>query len=299
MLHFPVLLEESIGFLVDNKSGSFLDCTFGRGGHSKSILNTITDQGELTACDKDPDAIEYANNSIKDPRFKIIHKSFNEIDSIFKARSLDGILFDLGTCSTHFDDKSRGFSFQDTGPLDMRFNFNTGYPVSEWINTTNEKDLVDVLFKYGQEKNARSIAKAICISRKESSIETTSQLADIIVSVSSKKYTKIHPATKSFQAFRIFINNELEELEQALEKSKQLIKIGGKIVVISFHSLEDSIVKNSFKTKIQAFPKEIPINPIITKEFDCIARKIRPSSDEISKNKRSRSAIMRVFKKLP
>lgn len=124
-------------------------------------------------------------------------------------------------------------------------------------------------------------------------------MADIIVSVSSKKYTKIHPATKSFQALRIFINNELEELEQALEKSKQLVKIGGKIVVISFHSLEDSIVKSSFKTKIQAFPKEIPINPIVTKEFDCIARKIRPSSDEIIKNKRSRSAIMRVFKKLP
>jgi 16S rRNA (cytosine1402-N4)-methyltransferase len=181
----------------------------------------------------------------------------------------------------------------------MRFNFNTGYPVSEWINTTSEKDLVDVLFRYGQEKNARSIAKAICLSRKKSVIETTSQLADIIVSVSSKKYTKIHPATKSFQALRIFINNELEELEQALEKSKQLVKIGGKIVVISFHSLEDSIVKSSFKTKIQAFPKEIPINPIVTKEFDCIARKIRPSSDEIIKNKRSRSAIMRVFKKLP
>ena len=299
MLHFPVLLEESIGFLVDNKSGSFLDCTFGRGGHSKFILDTITEEGKLTAFDKDPDAIAYATHSIKDPRFKIIHKSFNEIDTTFKAQSLDGILFDLGTCSTHFDDKSRGFSFQESGPLDMRFNFNSGYPVSEWINKATEKELVDVLYKYGQEKNARSIASAICLSRRESTINTTSKLADIITSVSSKKYKKIHPATKSFQAFRIFINNELEELEQALEKSKQLIKIGGKIVVISFHSLEDSIVKSSFKTKIQAFPKEIPINPIITKEFDCIAKKIRPSLDEISKNKRSRSAIMRVFKKLP
>ena len=219
MLHFPVLLEESIGFLVDNKSGSFLDCTFGRGGHSKFILDTITEEGKLTAFDKDPDAIAYATHSIKDPRFKIIHKSFNEIDTTFKAQSLDGILFDLGTCSTHFDDKSRGFSFQESGPLDMRFNFNSGYPVSEWINKATEKELVDVLYKYGQEKNARSIASAICLSRRESSINTTSQLADIITSVSSKKYKKIHPATKSFQAFRIFINNELEELEQALEKS--------------------------------------------------------------------------------
>jgi 16S rRNA (cytosine1402-N4)-methyltransferase len=299
MLHFPVLLEESIGFLVDNKSGSFLDCTFGRGGHSNSILNNISENGKLTAFDKDPDAVQYANDSINDSRFKIIHKSFNEIDSIFQEKSLDGILFDLGTCSTHFDDKSRGFSFRDDGPLDMRFNFNTGDPLSEWINKASEKELIDVLYKYGQEKNARSIAKAICAFRQESEIKTTSQLVSIIVSVSSKKFSKIHPATKSFQAFRIFINNELEELEEALEKSKQLIKIGGKIVVISFHSLEDSIVKNSFKTKIKAFPREIPINPIVTKEFDCIARKIRPSNIEIDRNKRSRSAIMRVFKKLP
>ena len=211
MLHFPVLLEESIGFLVANKSGSFLDCTFGRGGHSKFILDTITEEGKLTAFDKDPDAIAYATHSIKDPRFRIIHKSFNEIDRTFKAQSLDGILFDLGTCSTHFDDKSRGFSFQESGPLDMRFNFNSGYPVSEWINKATEKELVYVLYKYGQEKNARSIASAICLSRRESTINTTSQLADIITSVSSKKYKKIHPATKSFQAFRIFINNELEE----------------------------------------------------------------------------------------
>tara|TARA_B110000211_G_scaffold101141_1_gene117655 strand:- start:1934 stop:2833 length:900 start_codon:yes stop_codon:yes gene_type:complete len=299
MLHFPVLLEESIGFLVDNKVGSYLDCTFGRGGHSKSILNKLLSEGKLTAFDKDPDAIKFAETHIKDPRFNIIYNSFNQIDTIFEKGSLDGILFDLGTCSTHFDDKSRGFSFRDDGPLDMRFNYNTGRPLSKWINIADEKEIINVLYKYGQEKNARAIAKAICMNRKDADIETTSQLANIIKSVSSKKYSKIHPATKSFQAFRIFINDELNELDEALNKSKKLIKTGGKIVVISFHSLEDSIVKNTFKTQVEDIPREIPINPIVIKEFDCIARKIRPSDFEVNKNKRSRSAIMRVFKKLP
>jgi len=181
----------------------------------------------------------------------------------------------------------------------MRFNYNTGRPLSKWINIADEKEIINVLYKYGQEKNARAIAKAICVNRKDADIETTSQLANIIKSVSSKKYSKIHPATKSFQAFRIFINDELNELDEALNKSKKLIKTGGKIVVISFHSLEDSIVKNTFKTQVEDIPREIPINPIVIKEFDCIARKIRPSDFEVNKNKRSRSAIMRVFKKLP
>ena len=298
MLHFPVLLEEAVGFLVNNSNGSYADCTFGRGGHSKLILEKLSETAELTALDKDPEAFNYGKQFINDKRFKILHKSFNEIDDIFKTQSLDGILFDLGTCSTHFDDKSRGFSFKEDGPLDMRFDPNKGEPVSEWINAASEKDIIDVLFKYGQEKNARSIAKAICLSRKKNKITRTSSLTEIILSTSSRKISKIHPATKSFQALRIFINNELDELEAALEKAKNIIKVDGVIVVISFHSLEDSIVKKSFKAKVKAFPREIPINPIITKEFNCIAKKIRPTANEISSNKRSRSAIMRVFRKI-
>ena len=298
MLHFPVLLEEAVGFLVNNSNGSYADCTFGRGGHSKLILEKLSETAELTALDKDPEAFAYGKQFFNDKRFKILHKSFNEIDDIFKTQSLDGILFDLGTCSTHFDDKSRGFSFKEDGPLDMRFDPNKGEPVSEWINAASEKDIIDVLFKYGQEKNARSIAKAICLSRKKNKITRTSSLTEIILSASSRKISKIHPATKSFQALRIFINNELDELKAALEKAKKIIKVDGIIVVISFHSLEDSIVKKSFKTKVKAFPREIPINPVITKEFNCIAKKIRPTANEISSNKRSRSAIMRVFKKI-
>lgn len=298
MLHFPVLLEESIGFLVHNKDGVYLDCTFGRGGHSSLILKTLSNKGKLSAFDKDPDAINYANQEISDSRFQIIQQSFNKIDSVFKNNSLDGILFDLGTCSTHFDDKSRGFSFRDDGPLDMRFDFSSGEPLSKWINNASEEEIKEVLFKYGQEKNAKSIAKAICTNRKVAEINRTSQLSKIILSVSSTKYSKIHPATKSFQAFRIFINDELTQLEEALLRAKEAVRVGGRIVVISFHSLEDSIVKNSFKSEIESLPKEIPLNPIIKKDFDCLAKKIRPSSDEIDKNKRSRSAIMRVFEKI-
>tara|TARA_B100000902_G_scaffold56832_1_gene63684 strand:- start:5339 stop:6238 length:900 start_codon:yes stop_codon:yes gene_type:complete len=298
MLHFPVLLEESIGFLVHNKHGVYLDCTFGRGGHSSLILKTLSNKGKLSAFDKDPDAINYANQEISDSRFQIIQQSFNKIDSVFKNNSLDGILFDLGTCSTHFDDKSRGFSFRDDGPLDMRFDFSSGEPLSKWINNASEEEIKEVLFKYGQEKNAKSIAKAICANRKVAEINRTSQLSKIILSVSSTKYSKIHPATKSFQAFRIFINDELTQLEEALLRAKEAVRVGGRIVVISFHSLEDSIVKNSFKPEIESLPKEIPLNPIIKKDFDCLAKKIRPSSDEIDKNKRSRSAIMRVFEKI-
>lgn len=298
MLHFPVLLEESIGFLVHNKDGVYLDCTFGRGGHSSLILKTLSNKGKLSAFDKDPDAINYANQEISDSRFQIIQQSFNKIDSVFKNNSLDGILFDLGTCSTHFDDKSRGFSFRDDGPLDMRFDFSSGEPLSKWINNASEEEIKEVLFKYGQEKNAKSIAKAICAKRKVAEINRTSQLSKIILSVSSTKYSKIHPATKSFQAFRIFINDELTQLEEALLRAKEAVRVGGRIVVISFHSLEDSIVKNSFKSEIESLPKEIPLNPIIKKDFDCLAKKIRPSSDEIDKNKRSRSAIMRVFEKI-
>jgi len=298
MLHFPVLLEESIGFLVHNKDGVYLDCTFGRGGHSSLILKTLSNKGKLSAFDKDPDAINHANQEISDSRFQIIQQSFNKIDSVFKNNSLDGILFDLGTCSTHFDDKSRGFSFRDDGPLDMRFDFSSGEPLSKWINNASEEEIKEVLFKYGQEKNAKSIAKAICTNRKVAEINRTSQLSKIILSVSSTKYSKIHPATKSFQAFRIFINDELTQLEEALLRAKEAVRVGGRIVVISFHSLEDSIVKNSFKSEIESLPKEIPLNPIIKKDFDCLAKKIRPSSDEIDKNKRSRSAIMRVFEKI-
>ena len=297
MLHFPVLLEESIDFLIHDINGHYIDCTFGRGGHSNQILRMISKNGFLSAIDKDPESISFASN-IKDLNFKIFHNSYKNLEKYFRDETVDGLLYDLGTCSTHFDDAERGFSFNKDGPLDMRFDNTRGITLSEWINDAPEEEIVDVLFKYGDERHARLIANRICSERKENLILRTVQLADIINEKYPEKRKKIHPATKSFQAFRIFLNKELEELSLSLDAAKKILKPKGVIVTIAFHSLEDNIIKNSFKPSFKSFPKDIPLNNIEEKKFTCIAKKIRPSADEIKKNTRSRSALMRVFQKI-
>ena len=297
MLHFPVLLEESIDFLIHDINGHYIDCTFGRGGHSNQILKMISKNGFLSAIDKDPESISFASN-IKDLNFKIFHNSYKNLEKYFRDETVDGLLYDLGTCSTHFDDAERGFSFNKDGPLDMRFDNTRGITLSEWINDAPEEEIVDVLFKYGDERHARVIANRICNERKENLILRTVQLADIINEKYPEKRKKIHPATKSFQAFRIFLNKELEELSLSLDAAKKILKPKGVIVTIAFHSLEDNIIKNSFKPSFKSFPKDIPLNNIEEKKFTCIAKKIRPSADEIKKNTRSRSALMRVFQKI-
>ena len=297
MLHFPVLLEESIDFLIHDINGHYIDCTFGRGGHSNQILRMISKNGFLSAIDKDPESISFASN-IKDLNFKIFHNSYKNLEKYFRDETVDGLLYDLGTCSTHFDNAERGFSFNKDGPLDMRFDNTRGITLSEWINDAPEEEIVDVLFKYGDERHARVIANRICNERKENLILRTVQLADIINEKYPEKRKKIHPATKSFQAFRIFLNKELEELSLSLDAAKKILKPKGVIVTIAFHSLEDNIIKNSFKPLFKSFPKDIPLNNIEEKKFTCIAKKIRPSSDEIKKNTRSRSALMRVFQKI-
>ena len=297
MLHFPVLLEESIDFLIHDINGHYIDCTFGRGGHSNQILRMISKNGFLSAIDKDPESISFASN-IKDLNFKIFHNSYKNLEKYFRDETVDGLLYDLGTCSTHFDNAERGFSFNKDGPLDMRFDNTRGITLSEWINEAPEEEIVDVLFKYGDERHARLIANRICSERKENLILRTVQLADIINEKYPEKRKKIHPATKSFQAFRIFLNKELEELSLSLDAAKKILKPKGVIVTIAFHSLEDNIIKNSFKPSFKSFPKDIPLNNIEEKKFTCIAKKIRPSADEIKKNTRSRSALMRVFQKI-
>lgn len=297
MLHFPVLLEESIDFLIHDINGHYIDCTFGRGGHSNQILKMISKNGFLSAIDKDPESISFASN-IKDLNFKIFHNSYKNLEKYFRDETVDGLLYDLGTCSTHFDNAERGFSFNKDGPLDMRFDNTRGITLSEWINEAPEEEIVDVLFKYGDERHARLIANRICNERKENLILRTVQLADIINEKYPEKRKKIHPATKSFQAFRIFLNKELEELSLSLDAAKKILKPKGVIVTIAFHSLEDNIIKNSFKPSFKSFPKDIPLNNIEEKKFTCIAKKIRPSEDEIKKNTRSRSALMRVFQKI-
>ena len=297
MLHFPVLLEESVDFLVNKKEGSYIDCTYGRGGHTQKILDTISSNSQLTSFDKDSDAIEHANN-IQNTNFKIIQDSFSNINKYFSKDSVDGILYDLGTCSTHFDDASRGFSFRHNGPLDMRFDTKKGKPLADWINKATENDIKEVLYKYGDEKHAKLISRNIVEYRNQNTLDSTLQLANLIQDIYPDKKNKIHPATKSFQAFRIHLNDELTELSNSLIHAKSLLKKNGIVVVISFHSLEDNIVKNFFKAEIKNYPKDIPINNEEFKEFECIAKKVRPSAKEIELNNRSRSAIMRVFKKL-
>jgi len=297
MLHFPVLLEESVDFLLNDIDGHYVDCTFGRGGHSELILKKISNKGFLSSFDKDPDAYEYGLN-LDNKNFEIYHDSFQNINKYFKKESIDGIIYDLGTCSTHLDNPKRGFSFNKEGPLDMRFNNKIGIPFSKWLEDARKNEISEVLYKFGDEKHAKLIANAIISAKKKYPISTTLELAKIIKDVYPEKHNKIHPATKSFQAFRILINNELDELKISLENAEEIIKRNGFIVTIAFHSLEDNIVKNFFRPTIKSFPKDIPINNEELRKFKCIAKKIRASDNEVNKNPRSRSAIMRVFQKL-
>ncbi len=297
MQHIPVLLEEAIDLLLHDLSGTYLDGTFGRGGHSKKILELLNNDGQLIALDRDFEAFDYGRNYFKnDPRFKILHEEIANISKL-ELPKLDGVLLDLGICSTHILDPKRGFSFQQEGPLDMRMNNTIGITAACWINEANESEITEVLFKYGEEKQAKKIAKEICTYRKSSRVETTTQLATIISNV-LKRRGKTHPATKTFQAIRIFINDELGQIKKALSGIKNTLKKGGVAVVISFHSLEDRLIKEHFQSKVTLYPKDIPLNSEVTKDYSCIKRKIRPQRSEIQSNPSSRSAIMRAYKRL-
>jgi len=297
MHHIPVLLEESLDLLLNDLSGNYLDLTFGRGSHSKSILNKLSSSAKLYAVDRDPEAFYFGKKEISDIRFNIYHENYSKINKLFPNIKFHGILFDLGTCSTHLDNPSRGFSFQHNGPLDMRMDTTQGISAAEWINTADEIDISTILYKFGEEKASRKIAHAIVNTRIKNSIKTTKDLVKIVESVLTRT-GKIHPATKTFQAIRIHINNELEHLTVALEQASNLLHQNGVIVVISFHSLEDRVVKNFFKPNVQTLPKDIPVNNLVTEKFKCIGKKIRPSKDEINSNPRSRSAIMRAYAKI-
>ncbi len=297
MLHVPVLLEESLDFLLHDLSGAYLDLTFGRGSHSQEILNRISPRGSLDAVDRDPEAVLYGKKNIIDSRFSIYHSNYSDIDSLFSQQKFDGILLDLGTCSTHLDNPIRGFSFQSDGPLDMRMDISSGFSAAEWLNSAPEKEISDILYEYGDEKASRKIAKAIVKYRAISSLETTIELTKVIETV-LKRTGKTHPATKSFQAIRIHVNNELHHLKITLSKLHDVLKVGGVVVIISFHSLEDRIVKNFFKPEIEELPKDIPINTSVKETYRSIKKKLKPSSNEITVNPRSRSAVMRVFSKL-
>ena len=287
--HAPVMINESLDSLMLNKSGAYLDCTFGLGGHSKEILKRLDSRGSLSAIDQDQAALQYANK-IQDPRFKFQYSKFSKIGELFVNKKFDGIFFDLGVSSLQLDDASRGFSFQRNGKLDMRMDQTNKISALDWINKAKEQEIADIFYYLGEERKSRLFAKRVVERRKNKLIESTEELAAI--AFAGKKYTnsRKHPATNIFRAIRIFINNELEEIKKALIASIDLLQDKGRLVVISFHSMEDRIVKNFLKGKIE--------NKEIENSLKIIGKIVKPSQEEITINARSRSAILRVGEKL-
>ena len=288
--HEAVMVEEVLENLVFKNNGTYVDCTFGAGGHSLEILKKLDSLGSLVSFDKDIQAtLNLSREFIGETRFKLINDSFSNIKKYFKNDSIDGVLIDLGISSTQLDDAKRGFSFQSDGPLDMRIDATKGITARDWINGASKKEIEDVLWNLGEERASRKIARKIVYSREQKSIETTKDLTDLILNSVHKK-SKKHPATNSFRAIRMFINNEIQELKEALEASGDLLRSGGRLAVISFHSMEDRIVKRFFQGKDR-------VNSRV--EFKYLKDKfLKPGSQEILNNPRSRSAILRVAEKV-
>jgi 16S rRNA (cytosine1402-N4)-methyltransferase len=305
--HKPVLLDEVIEALNIRADGNYIDATFGRGGHSREILKRLGPQGRLFAFDKDPEAIKFAQNEfIQDKRFEIIQGSFAMLMQHIQQRQLHeqcaGILFDFGVSSPQLDDAERGFSFRFDAPLDMRMNPDEGMSVAEWLNKADETDIANVIYEYGEERASRRIAKAIVNARAESRIETTTQLAELIKQVIPVKRNKnkgkeIHPATKTFQALRIFINRELDDIKDVLPQAIDVLCPQGRLAAISFHSLEDRIVKRFMRDEStpKNYPPELPIMPEDeTVRLKLIGKKIKAGEEEVNANPRARSAVLRV-----
>tara|TARA_B100000795_G_scaffold22550_1_gene15010 strand:- start:294 stop:1205 length:912 start_codon:yes stop_codon:yes gene_type:complete len=299
------MLKEVIEALCVKADGIYLDCTFGRGGHSSEILKLLGDKGKLIAFDRDLDAVN-VGKKIADKRFEIEHCAFSEIDKILKKKDikkLDGILMDLGISSPQIDEARRGFSFRFDAILDMRMDQTQGITAAEVVNTYEEKDLIYALKTYGEEKFAKKIVKAIIEYREiNGPITMTLELAELIKKVVPQRNLKKNPATKTFQALRILVNKEMEELENTLPTVFNYLKPKARLVVISFHSLEDRIVKNYTKHKIKTdfIPKNIPIraSEIKLAPFKIAQKMITPSPHEIERNPRSRSAKLRVIEKV-
>lgn len=305
--HITVLLDEAVNALVEDRDGFYIDGTFGRGGHSSLILSELSDAGRLMAIDKDPEAIAHSQERFaNEPRFEIAHGSFAQLDEFAQARgkfgSVDGILLDLGVSSPQLDDPERGFSFQADGPLDMRMDNTQGESAAQWLAHASEAEIADVIFTYGEDKFGRRMAKAIVAARQEAPITTTAQLAKIVADANPAWEKGKHPATRAFQAIRIHINRELQDLEDCLEHSLEALKVGGRLVIISFHSLEDRIVKRFIRKYVKGdehLPPGIPItDDMLNKRLKAVGKMSKASAREVDHNPRSRSAVMRVATKL-
>ena len=298
--HIPVLTEEVIRSLLLKKNGNYLDATSGFGGHSAAILEQLV-EGSLISTDQDPEAISYLKSKFKSEERLTIHQArFSELDTLLIDNDFDGILADIGVSSHQLNTAKRGFSFMKDGPLDMRMNQNIGEDASTWLNNASEKEISNILWKYGEERKAKRIAKAIFEARKNFKIKSTKELAEIILEEVPRRFNdKKHPATKTFQAIRIFINNELEELRLFLDFTSKHLKIGGRACIISFHSLEDRMVKQFFRDNSRRDPKlsKLP-NLADDSSFKLVSKAIKPSDHEININPRSRSAKLRVIERI-
>lgn len=310
--HFTVLLTEAVDGLALKEKGIYIDGTFGRGGHSRLILSRLAQDGRLIAIDRDPRAIAAAQQ-IQDPRFHIEHNSFSAIPEICEKLGLvgkiDGILLDLGVSSPQLDEAERGFSFTKDGPLDMRMDTTQGLSAAQWLQQVSEQDLAWVLKTFGEERFAKRIAQAIVNYNKTAlqngtePLSRTLQLAELIAQSVPFKDKHKHPATRSFQAIRIFINAELDELERVLEGALQVLAPQGRLSIISFHSLEDRMVKHFMRkqSKGESLPKGLPLREDQiqrSQTLKTIGKAIMPTEQEIAQNARSRSAVLRVAEKL-
>ncbi len=297
--HKTVLLKEAVDALKIEGDGIYVDGTFGRGGHSREILSRLGSGGRVIAFDRDPEAVAAAAQ-LPDPRLTVRQARFGELREVLQAlgvEQVNGVLLDLGVSSPQLDEAQRGFSFRQDGPLDMRMDPHSGQSAAEWLMTASEKDIGEVLKVYGEERFAKQVARAIVAARSQQSLQRTRQLAEIVAKAVPTREPRQDPATRTFQALRIFINQELEELEMTLPQCVQCLKPGGRLVVLSFHSLEDRITKRFMRSQSQpAVPARLPLreSELPKTKLRLIGKAIRASEREVAENPRARSAVMRV-----
>jgi 16S rRNA (cytosine1402-N4)-methyltransferase len=303
--HQPVLLDEVLAGLNIRGDGNYLDGTFGRGGHSRAILSRLSEKGRLVALDKDPEAVDAGKELLgQDSRFSIAQGNYAEMERFVRGwgleRGLDGVLMDLGVSSPQLDNPVRGFSFMGDGPLDMRMNPLQGVTAAEWLAGAPEREMTQVFWEFGEERQARRIARSIVMARQQRRIETTGQLAGLIEDTIGRRDQKKHPATRCFQAIRIYINNELADLAQGLEAAIRGLRPEGRLIVISFHSLEDRLVKRTMREAAQPgrVRRNIPAHPEMKPSLRLIGKAVKPSRLELSVNPRARSAVMRIAEKV-
>ena len=302
--HVTVLLEEAVEALAIKADGVYMDATFGRGGHSRRILAELNEKGRLIAVDRDPDAID-AGRAINDSRFRLVHRAFGGIAEAAHeagAYDVDGILFDIGVSSPQIDDGERGFSFRHDAPLDMRMDTTQGETAAEWLARAEIREITEVIRDYGEERFAFQIAKKVVAARLEQPIVTTGQFAALVRATVRTREPGQDAATRSFQALRIHTNQELGQLEIALPQALDLLKPGGRLVVISFHSLEDRIVKNFMREQSTAdsLPKSLPLraDQLPKPKLRLVGKAVKASVAEVAANPRARSAVMRVAEKI-